>query len=126
MGSIERLGLPYQVTRYAPGQYITAGKWEDGPIESEQTMTASIQPLGEYEQLQQPDGIRTRELVKVYTRFPLRAAQEDLKVRGDRFQYCGKTFEVVRIANWGVESGRSGNLFHFKAIAVLLENSPRS
>lgn len=124
MGTIERFGQGYQLTRYTPGAY-TLGKWEDGPIESEWTMQACIQPMSPYEQAQQPDGWRTRELVKVYTRFPLRAAREDLQVRGDRFQYQGKTFEVMSITDWSLQPGAAGDLMHFKAVAALVEDSPR-
>lgn len=124
MGTVERFGREYQLTRYSAGTYFQ-GKWTDGPIESESIMTACIQPLSEYERANQPDGIRTRELVKVYTHFPLRAAREDMQVRGDRFQYYGKTFEVVKIADWSVQQSADGDLLHIKAIAAMVEEGSR-
>lgn len=115
MGLISSFGSTYEITRFEPGDHIN-GIWVNG-AETQTEMIASIQPLSPYEVMKLPEGSRSKEMIKIYTTFALRATIESLKVKGDRVSYRGRLYEVRKISEWEFIT----DIPHFKALAVLVE-----
>lgn len=100
-----------------------SGKWQAGPVSSTFEIVASIQPLKAFEVLAQPEGFRTREMIRIYTKTVLQPTLEDQQRMGDQIVYQGRTYEIVRIEKW--DWSFSGDLPHYKIIAALIEDSAR-
>jgi hypothetical protein len=81
-------------------------------------MNASVQDLKGYEVLALPEGLRNRDIQRVYTGTALQVADEAEKVVGDRFNYKGKLYETVKREDW-VDT----DLPFFKFLAAKVEHS---
>lgn len=118
MGLVERFGATYNVSRPNPGEYVK-GRWVPGSGTTDFDIIASIQPMKPFEVEQQPEGQRSKEMIKIYTVQGLRPTIEAQKVKGDRLSYRGRTYEVQRVETWDFVT----DIPHFKAIAALVEGS---
>lgn len=117
MSLISRFGTTYTVKRRNAGSYV-GGHWQPaGTTEFE--IIASIQPLRGKEMELLPEGERSKERVRIYTKSGLQQTIEKLAIKGDLVSYKGREYEVKSIEEW--EFSRDG-LAHFKAIAVLVED----
>jgi hypothetical protein len=122
MGLIDKFGANYTVTRFLPGTY-TKGKWVGGGTSSTFTVVASVQPLKAFEAMAQPEGFRSREMIRIYTKTALQATREDQAVRGDQIVYKGRTYEIMRVEQW--DWSYENAMPHFKVIGALIESSAR-
>lgn len=118
MGLIDRFGESYNVRRADPGDYVK-GRWIPSDTYTEIDIIASIQPMKPWEVEHQPEGQRTKEIIKIYTTNGLRPTIEAQKVKGDLISYRGRTYEVQRVETWDFVT----DIPHFKAIAVLVEGT---
>lgn len=118
MGLIDRFGATYTVRRRDPGSYVN-GNWTPAGTYTEFQIIASIQPINGRELQMMPEGQRTREMVRIYTKSGLRPTIEQQNVKGDLVSYKGRQWEVQKVEEW--EFSWDG-LAHFKAIALLVED----
>lgn len=121
MGLIDRFGTTYTVRRRDPGQYID-GIWTPAGTYEEFDIIASIQPVRGRELEMLPEGRRTREAIRIYTKSGIRPAIEQQDVKGDLVNYKGRQYEVHKVEEW--EFSWDG-LAHFKALAFLVEDDSR-
>lgn len=126
MGIIERMGRTYTFRRFAAGRYVN-GNWIEGdevvPHDADGneisfSMTASIQRLSPQETMAIPEGQRTSEWIRIYTATKLERTVESEKTKGDIIIYNEREYEVMKIENW-----TETRIHHYKAMAVLLEQS---
>lgn len=122
MGLIDKFGENYTVTRFAAGTRVK-GRWIDGAVASTFSIVASIQPLKAFEAIAQPEGFRSREMIRIYTKTALQPTLEDQQVRGDQIVYLSRTYEIMKIEQW--EWGFKGDMPHYKVIGALIESSAR-
>jgi hypothetical protein len=117
MGIIERMGRTYTFSRTGAGAYVD-GNWVAGAGSGTFDMAASIQRLTPQETAALPEGQRTSEWIRIYTPTQLQRTNESLKLKGDLVNYNGRQYEVMKIENW-----TETRIQHYKALAVLLEQS---
>lgn len=104
--------------RYDAGTY-DKGRWVPGTSYTETEIIASIQPLSGRERELLPEGERTKEVVRVYTKYGLRQAIEKNNVKGDQVSYKGRLYEVKRVDTWDFDWD---GMAHIKALATLVED----
>lgn len=98
-GAIARLGgAPLAVTRGTAGT-LAAGVFTAGAT-TQLTLTAMVQPVSGRDLLRLPEGLRTRELVAVFTPTALRTTDEHAGTPADRFTWQGRTYEVQLVEEW--------------------------
>lgn len=88
----------YTVTRYSASAYGTDGRL-DAPTTSTFSILASVQPLTGRDLQRLPEGLRTAELLAVFTETELKtqgATQDPDSVSIDGFSY-----EVQTVDRWG-------------------------
>lgn len=117
MGLLERFGSTYTVRRYEAGHY-DRGRWVAGTSYTDMYIVASIQPLTGKERELLPEGERTKEVIRIYTKYGLRQAMEQQNVKGDRVTYKGRAYEVRRVDTWDFDFD---GMAHIKALAVMVE-----
>jgi hypothetical protein len=118
MGLISRFGTTYTVRRYASGSLVK-GRWVPDASYTETEIIASIQPMSGRERELLPEGERTKEIIRIYTKHGLRQAMEKNNVKGDQVSYKGRMYEVKRVDTWDFDWN---NMAHFKAMATLVED----
>jgi len=118
MGLIDRFGTYYTLRRYDPGIYVK-GRWEPGSTFTETQIVASIQPSTGKEREILPEGERTKEVIRIYTKYGLRQPIEQQNVKGDRISYKGRSYEVRMVETWDFDWN---DMAHFKALAVMVED----
>ena len=116
MGAIDRLGSTYEYKRLAAGSYVN-GNWVEG-AEISGTIVASIQPLTPQETQTLPEGERSSEFIRIYTATKLNKTNEVALTKGDKITYNGRDYEVKKVEDW-----TAYRIPHYKAIAVLLEQT---
>jgi hypothetical protein len=95
---LPRFRTAITVKRKAAGTY-TKGLYTPAPTETTIAIAnASVQPLDAEEMLLLPEGIRTRQAIKVYSPELLRTA--DANEEADRVVYLGEMFEVHSVEDW--------------------------
>ncbi len=101
-----------QVTlrRFFPG-YSERGVWKDLPPEETRAMM-SVQPSPSRDLLLLPEGLRTRETKRFYSRCLVRTADVGGKHQADEIDYRGTTYEVQQVTDWEELGG------YYRAIAV--------
>lgn len=109
---------PYVIDRFENGEYVD-GVWVEGdsvPVE----IMAIIQPAKWNELQQFPEGERTKEWCKVFSKSLLRTQKEGTTPHGaDRFTWQGDRYEVRKTKQWDV-----GHLDHYVAWAARVELAP--
>lgn len=118
MGLISRFGTTYTLRRYEAGEYVK-GRWVAGGTYTETSIIASIQPVTGKERELLPEGERTKEVIRIYTKYGLRQAIEQQNVKGDQISYKGRVYEVRMVETWDFDWN---DMAHFKAIAVMVED----
>lgn len=112
IGTVRRLSTnTYVVTRSNPGSYDVNGRAVAGSTTT-LTIYASIQPLGGGELEYLPEGLRTDQVVAVWTDTRLQTTSVANATAADVIQYGTDTYEVKTVEDWS-ESGKI-----FKCLAV--------
>lgn len=97
---IDRFKTPVTVERRGPKTLGSDGLFT-GPVATTLTsLSVSLQPMNGDEQQLLPEGLRTTEVVKIYSRDELRVADAPNGVQSDRVVYKGETYEVFDIQDW--------------------------
>jgi len=104
-------GTTYAVTRRAPATYDADGRLVPGSTTA-LVITASIQPLEGRDLLRLPEGLRTKELLKIYssTQLFVQGAGQD----PDTVIYQGFPYQVETAEQWG-ENGNFWKMIVRKA-----------
>lgn len=92
------------VTRRAAGTR-TDGFYTPGTASTVTIPIVSLQPISGRELMRMPEGWRTREPVRVFTKSPLQTAAEPDGRSPDTFSYNGATYEVQAVEDWTVHGG---------------------
>ena len=80
------------------GAYVN-GVWiEADAVES--TITGSFQPLRGREREELPEGYRTEQTAKLYTRTELRVLDLETQTDGDIIKYKDRYYWVIAVADW--------------------------
>jgi hypothetical protein len=100
---ISSFGLSYTFKRY--GKPTSVKGQEVMPTEvlnngQPWTMVASVQQLGFYESVNLPEGLRNKDVCKLYTQAIMQVPDERQGLLGDRFIHRGFTYEVTKVAAW--------------------------
>ncbi len=116
MSLIDDFGKTYPFKRYAAptndhGQLQKPVEVTPGTL----TMVASVQPLGTFEAINLPEGLRNKDAVRIYTETQLRVADEAKGLLGDRFMYKERLYEVTMGTDW---TDNPLSLTHLKYIAT--------
>lgn len=127
-GVVESLATgTYTVTRTAPGTYgggLPVGLGggvgsDDGRYRPGATSTfairASVQPLAGRDLLRLPEGLRTRQTIKVYTATALRTADAPDGAGADVIAYQGDSYQIETVEPWAEAGG------FYKAIAAKVQ-----
>ena len=123
--TIRRLATnTYTFTRTGAGGYGTAalpatlpasddGRYVFGTT-STLTFVGSIQPTQGRDLLLLPEGLRTQQIVAVYTGTRMQTANAPNGVSGDVVQYGSDTYEIVTAQDWS----ESGKFYKYLAMKV--------
>lgn len=78
-----------------------------------------IQPATEKDRLLLPEAVRNSEIIKIYTETELNITDDKNKMKGDRFTYKNRPYEVFRTQDW-----LNGNydIKFFRQFAILVDN----
>ncbi len=98
-GVITRFGTTLTVQRYAAPTTDGHGRIIPAVPES-LSITASVQDVSGRELMRLPEGLRTRDLVTVYTTDDLRGADDAAGTPPDRFTLGTNTYEVQMVEDW--------------------------
>ena len=82
------------------------------PTPTESAFKGSFQPLRGKERDALPEGVRTSEALKCYTKTDLRTADQFTKTPADEVEYGGRRFVVYRVDEW------DALLRHTKALLI--------
>lgn len=102
------------VTRYKKGAYHK-GRFRQG-ASVQLKIPAVVIPIKGQELLKLPEGQRTKEGIKVYTKDPLKTADDTEKTSADILCLRGKDYEVQDVQQW-----HSVDLPHYRSLAVKIE-----
>lgn len=122
-GLLSRMGKLYTVIHFAPVTRVM-GRAVQGAESSREDIMASVQTASPYEMSLLPEGQNSRQGLRIYTDFQLKAASEQTNTKGDRLLAYGRQYEVQRIDPYPIET----RLPHFRALALLVEddNTPEA
>ncbi len=99
------------VDRTVAGAYVD-GNYVEG-ASSSFTVTASVQPMSQREQLILPEGVRERKSIILFTTVELKVVDEETGTSADVVNYLGEKYEVFQTPNY-----RMGVLDHFRIVAL--------
>lgn len=116
---VDRWASWVKIHRAAPGKYGDDGRWQQSQPQ-EMSIKAYIEPIAAEDLIQQPEGRRTEDLVKVYSRERLFHTREELQTKGDLIFYDGKVFELFSVETW-IPPGASVALRYFMGTGHRLE-----
>lgn len=102
--------------RYSAGAYAN-GVWTDGS-ETESDITASVQPVSGDDLLRMPEGLRTRDVVAIYTADSLRTANETDGIAADHVVHQDEEYEITSVERWTLPM-----LPHYRAIGVRVDRT---
>lgn len=103
--------------RRSPGAYVD-GVWVDGAVVSETEIAASVQPAGGRDLLKLPEGLRTEDVVKIFTDDALQVGNETDGQVADRIVHLDEEYEVVEAESWAM-----AQMPHIEALAVRVARS---
>lgn len=108
------------ITRYTvAGSYDNdTGKFVDG-ASSIIKVDLCIQPVKEKDRKLLPEAVRNKEVIKIYTETILKITDDKNKIRGDRFTYNARTYEIFKVQDWFTGEY---DLKFFRHFAVLVDN----
>ena len=86
------------VRRFRAGGYV--GGRHRGGAEREFTLSASVQPMTAFENVQEFGGRRVDGDYVVFTKEPLMTTNEIEKTRADRIVWQGQEYEVKLVQDW--------------------------
>jgi len=78
-----------------------------------------IQPMKEKDRLLLPEAVRNSEVIKVYTDSALNITNDKEKMKGDRFTYNNRSYEVFQNQDW---STGNYDIKFFRQFAILVDN----
>ena len=91
---------------YPDGNYVEGASFSF-------TVTASVQPMLQREQLVLPEGVRERKAIILFTDTELKVVDEENGTSADVVNYLGEKYEVFQASNF-----RMGILDHFRIVAL--------
>jgi len=103
-------------TRYAAGEWIN-GRFAKGDA-TDSSISASVQPLRSNEILLLPEGRRTTEALKIYTKDRLFTSDEKAQTPADILTIDGVRYEVHMTEAWNLNGS---NQEHYKSIALKMD-----
>jgi hypothetical protein len=108
IGTLERLcSNSYTVMRLAAGSYDANGRYSVGSS-STFSVNASIQPVSGRDLLRLPEGLRTKQLLAIWTRTPLQTALAPNGPPPDVLTYTdGLGYQVQTVLDWTENGGYS-------------------
>lgn len=104
---------PLSATRYGAGARVD-GAWVPGAATPVVFDPAVVLPLGPKEVDLMPEGLRTRQLLQLFTVDAPQVLDETAQTPGDRFVWLGETYEVQRSEPWGPAAN------YYRSVAVRL------
>lgn len=104
--TIERLGdyREYTVTRYTVGQAFTAGNL-NVPASTPLPIVAMIQPASGRDLQLLDEGLRSSQVIVVFTKTELLTANEAIQQLPDKISYRSQLFQVERVEPWEETGG---------------------
>lgn len=78
-----------------------------------------IQPATEKDRLLLPEAVRNSEIIKIYTETELKITDDKNKMKGDRFTYNNRPYEVFQTQDW---NNGSYDIKFFRQFAILVDN----
>lgn len=104
--TIERLGdhREYVVTRFAAGQTFTDGVLNP-PASAPLPIVAMIQPASGRDLQRLTEGLRSSQVIVIWTKTELLTVDEDAQQLPDQITYLGKLFQVERCEPWAETGG---------------------
>lgn len=104
--TIERLGdyREYTVTRYAQGQTFVDGKLET-PASAPLSIVALIQPASGRDLQRWPEGLRSSQVIVIWTKTELRTVDEDAEQLPDQISYRDTLFQIEKCEPWEETGG---------------------
>lgn len=78
-----------------------------------------IQPMKEKDRLLLPEAVRNSEVIKIYTETELKITDDKNKIKGDRFTYNSRIYEVFQTQDW--LTGEYDIKF-YRQFAILVDN----
>jgi len=112
---LEKFGRAMTVYRSAGGDYNDVGEWEASGLDTSFAIVGSVQPLSGRDRELLPEGVRSDQVVKIYTETALRTDSEDDGTKADQISDLGSRFKVISVEQHG-----EGVLDHYRVIAQLL------
>lgn len=94
---------PLTVIREKTGFYVE-GRYQETPPE-EVAIKASVQPVSGQDRMMLPEGIRSKEIVKIYTTYLLKTASAEGSIKADVVIYNGCRYDVTMVQDWTVDGG---------------------
>jgi len=91
--------------------YIVKGRYQETPPQ-EVNIKASIQPVSGKDRMMLPEGIRSKEIIKLYTTFLLQTDNAEGSTKSDVVVYNGCRYDVITVEDWTVDGG------YYKAVAA--------
>lgn len=102
--------------RWAAGSYV-AGAWVDGAL-TEDLITVSVQPVSGEDLARLPEGVRTRDSIRLFTDDDLRTANEASGYAADQVEHDDEWYEVV-----AVDSFSMGQMDHLEVLAFRVDRT---
>ena len=112
---LQRFGRAMTVYRSAGGDYNDAGEWEATGPDTSFAIVGSVQPLSGRDRELLPEGVRSDQVVKIYTETALQTDSEDSSTKADQISDLGSRFKII-----SVERHSEGVLDRYRVIAQLL------
>ena len=100
--AIESLQTPASITveRSAQGAYGSDGIWVAGSVPTLTVSPVVVVPLTPEEQVHMPEGVLTREQIKIFSREELKTASVPNARDADVVLYKSRRFEVHKVQWW--------------------------
>jgi hypothetical protein len=96
--TINRIAQDVTVSRKGQGTYVK-GRFSEAAATTF-VIQASVQTISGRERMLLPEGIRTREVLKLYTATPIQTASVQGATMADTITYNGSVYEAVISENW--------------------------
>lgn len=103
------------LTRYAAGSRAT-GEWVEGAATTSM-IWASVQPMPGRDRQNLPEGLRERDVRKVFTETMLRPASQHSGTSADRIDVDGVAYEVMTVTPWRAV------LVHYEVVVARVQES---
>lgn len=104
-GTLERLATgTYNVTRTSKGSIVNA-RYIPNPSDPVFQIRAAIQPTSGRDLQRLPEGLRTTQLITIYTNTPLQTALAPSGNIADVVNYGGHSYQCQTVLDWSESGG---------------------